>query len=64
MSVFSLMHPLLLQLSVCIATSRWGRQCITTSRWGEKCISGASVLSLLAEFPQQHVTKTIVFMPM
>ena len=32
MSVFSLMHPLLLQLSVCITTSRWGRQCITTSR--------------------------------
>jgi hypothetical protein len=64
MSVFSLMHPLLLQLSVCITTSRWGRQCITTSRWGEKCISGASVPSLLAEFSQRHVTKTIVFMPM
>ena len=31
MSLFSLMHPLLLQLSVCIPTSRWGRQCITTS---------------------------------
>jgi hypothetical protein len=63
MSVFSLMQPLLLHLSVCITTSRWVRQCITTSRWGEKCISGASVPSLLAEFSQRHVTKTIVFMP-